>query len=100
MKPDHRRRISHYQTLKYPVNSLEGQDFMMFVDDPEQINQYIRTYGVPSDNQVISSEIARYNNEQTYSNDDLEVDNSLKVRNSAPPTAQRFHDINQINGNF
>ena len=47
MKPDHRRRISHYQTLKYPVNSLEGQDFMMFVDDPEQINQYIRTYGVP-----------------------------------------------------
>ena len=48
MKPDHRKKIAHYQTLKYPIKSDEGQDFVTFVQDPEQINQYVRNYGIPA----------------------------------------------------
>ena len=47
MKPDHRKKIAHYQTLKYPIGSEEGQDFVTFVHDPEQINQYVRNYAAP-----------------------------------------------------
>ena len=46
MKPDHRRKIAHFQTLKYPIKSDEGQDFVAFVQDPEQINKYMRSYGI------------------------------------------------------
>ena len=73
MKPDHRKRISHYQTLRYPVNSLEGQDFMTFVKDPEQINQYVRTYGTISNQNKKISPPTRYNN------DDNDNDNEMKA---------------------
>ena len=54
MKPDHRRKIAHYQTLRYPIKSDEGQDLVTFVQEPEQINQHVRKYRSP-DNIIFNS---------------------------------------------
>ena len=44
MTPSQRRKIQHYQTLKYPKASKEGQVFTLLKQDPESINTFKRRY--------------------------------------------------------
>ena len=44
MTESQKRKIQHYQTLKYPKASEEGTAFQTLRGNPESINQYKRNY--------------------------------------------------------
>ena len=57
MTADQSRKISHFQTLKYPKASEEGQVFTSLKHNPEIINTFKRNYKTLTESEVTATPI-------------------------------------------